>query len=51
MKFVPMGELLQQAVSEGYGVPSLCVWNAESIEVVLGVPASTRSYREWTSSA
>jgi len=35
MKFVPMGELLQQAVSEGYGVPSFCVWNAESIEVVL----------------
>ena len=39
MKFVPMLQLLQRAVSEGYGVPSFCVWNAESIEVVLRVAA------------
>ena len=37
MKFVPMSELLRRAVSEGYAVPSFCVWNAESIEVVLRV--------------
>ena len=43
MKFVPMLKLLQRAVSEGYGVPSFCVWNAESIEVVLRVAAELRA--------
>jgi tagatose 1,6-diphosphate aldolase GatY/KbaY len=43
MKFVPMLQLLQRAVSEGYGVPSFCVWNAESIEVVLRVAAELRA--------
>jgi len=43
MKFVPMLQLLQRAVSEGYGVPSFCVWNAESIEVVLSVAAELKA--------
>jgi len=43
MKFVPMLKLLQRAVSEGYGVPSFCVWNAESIEVVLRVAAESKA--------
>ena len=43
MKFVPMLPLLQRAVSEGYGVPSFCVWNAESIEVVLRVAAELKA--------
>jgi tagatose 1,6-diphosphate aldolase GatY/KbaY len=43
MKFVPMLQLLQRAVSEGYGVPSFCVWNAESIEVVLRVAAELKA--------
>jgi len=43
MKFVPMLQLLQQAVSDGYGVPSFCVWNAESIEVVLRVAAELKA--------
>jgi len=43
MKFVPMVQLLQRAVSEGYGVPSFCVWNAESIEVVLRVAAELKA--------
>ncbi len=43
MKFVPMLQLLKRAVSEGYGVPSFCVWNAESIEVVLRVAAELKA--------
>jgi tagatose 1,6-diphosphate aldolase GatY/KbaY len=43
MKFVPMQQLLQRAVAEGYGVPSFCVWNAESIEVVLRVAAELKA--------
>ncbi|MGO9165671.1 MAG: class II fructose-bisphosphate aldolase, partial [Candidatus Sulfotelmatobacter sp.] len=43
MKFVPVLQLLQRAVSEGYGVPSFCVWNAESIEVVLRVAAELKA--------
>ena len=43
MKFVPMLQLLQRAVSEGYAVPSFCVWNAESIEVVLRVAAELKA--------
>jgi tagatose 1,6-diphosphate aldolase GatY/KbaY len=43
MKFVPMLQLLQRAVSEGYGVPSFCVWNAESVEVVLRVAAELKA--------
>jgi len=43
MKFVSMLQLLQRAVSEGYGVPSFCVWNAESIEVVLRTAAELKA--------
>ena len=43
MKFVPMAQLLRRAVSEGYAVPSFCVWNAESIEVVLRVAAKLKA--------
>ena len=43
MKFVPMSELLRRAVSEGYGLPSFCVWNAESIEVVLRVATELKA--------
>ena len=43
MKFVPMLQLLQRAVSEGYAVPSFCVWNAESIEAVLRVAAELKA--------
>jgi fructose/tagatose bisphosphate aldolase len=35
VKFVPMAELLRHAVSEGYAVPSFCVWNPETMEAVL----------------
>jgi len=35
VKFVPMADLLQHAVSEGYAVPAFCVWNAETMETVL----------------
>jgi ketose-bisphosphate aldolase len=35
VKFAPMSELLRQAAGEGYAVPSFCVWNAESMEVVM----------------
>jgi ketose-bisphosphate aldolase len=43
MKFIPMLQLLRRAASEGYGVPSFCVWNAESIEVVLRVAAELKA--------
>jgi len=43
MKFVPMLQLLQRAVSEGYAVPSFCVWNAESIGVVLRTAAELKA--------
>ena len=35
MNFIPLSILLQRAASEGYAVPSFCVWNAETMEVVL----------------
>src|SRR5215831_17472474 len=35
VKFAPMSELLKQAATGGYAVPSFCVWNAESMEVVM----------------
>jgi len=35
VKFVPMADLLQHAVSEGYAVPAFCVWSAETMETVL----------------
>jgi len=35
VNFIPLSILLQRAASEGYAVPSFCVWNAETMEVVL----------------
>lgn len=35
MNFIPMSELLDRAASGGYAVPAFCVWNAETVEVVL----------------
>jgi len=43
MQFVPMLQLLRRAVSEGYAVPAFCVWNAESIEVVLRMAAELKA--------
>jgi tagatose 1,6-diphosphate aldolase GatY/KbaY len=43
MKFVPMLQLLQRAASEGYAVPAFCVWNAESMEVVLRAAAGLQA--------
>lgn len=43
MKFLPMLDLLNRAASEGYGVPSFCAWNAESMEVVLRTAAKLRA--------
>lgn len=37
MKFVPSLELIKQAASDGYAVPSFCVWSAETMETVLRV--------------
>ncbi len=37
MSFVPMGELVGRAFRSGYSVPAFCTWNAESMDVVLGV--------------
>ena len=35
MRFVPMLDLLQDAKSAAYAVPSFCVWNAETMVAVL----------------
>lgn len=35
MNLVPMSELLKEAASKGYAVPAFCVWNAETVEMVL----------------
>jgi ketose-bisphosphate aldolase len=43
MAFVPMSELLQQALAGGYAVPAFCVWNAEAMEAVMAVAADLRS--------
>ena len=43
MKFVSMLPMLRQAVSEGYAVPSFCVWNAESMLVVLRAAARLKA--------
>ena len=43
VKFIPMAELLRRAAAEGYAVPSFCVWNAESMEVVLRTAAKLRA--------
>ena len=43
MKFLPMSELLSDAASRGYAVPSFCVWNAEAMDCVLRVAAECRA--------
>jgi len=43
MKFVPMLELLQDAMRGGYAVPSFCAWNAEAMEAVLRVATELRA--------
>ncbi len=43
MSFVSMGELLREALGAGYAVPAFCTWNAESIDVVLGVAERMRA--------
>jgi tagatose 1,6-diphosphate aldolase GatY/KbaY len=35
MGLVPMAGLLKRASAQGYGVPSFCVWNAESMRTIL----------------
>jgi ketose-bisphosphate aldolase len=37
VSFVPMGDLVGRAFRGGYAVPAFCTWNAESMDVVLGV--------------
>ena len=43
MKFVPMRDLLEPALADGYAVPAFCVFNAESMAAVLGVAADLRA--------
>jgi ketose-bisphosphate aldolase len=43
MKFLPMSELLSDAASRGYAVPSFCVWNAEAMDCALRVAAECRA--------
>jgi len=35
VEFLPMSVLQKEALAGGYGVPSFCVWNAETIDAVL----------------
>lgn len=37
MSFVPLGDLVGRAFQAGWAVPAFCTWNAESMDVVLGV--------------
>ena len=43
MKFLPMAELLGRAFKGGYGVPSFCVWNSDSIELTLRTAARLKA--------
>jgi ketose-bisphosphate aldolase len=43
MKFVPTVELVGDARRGGYAIPSFCVWNAESMQTVLGAAERLRS--------
>jgi len=43
MRFIPMLELLQHAMSAGYAVPSFCVWNAETMVAVLHAAEKLRA--------
>ena len=35
MKFLPMKNLMDKALQDGYAVPAFCVWNLETMETVL----------------
>ena len=37
MNFLPASELVRDAAKNGYAVPSFCVWNAETMDIVLSV--------------
>jgi ketose-bisphosphate aldolase len=43
VSLVPMADILARAFREGYAVPAFCAWNAESIDVVLGVADRMRA--------
>jgi ketose-bisphosphate aldolase len=43
MKFLPLAELLGRAYKGGYGVPSFCVWNSESMELTLRAAARLKA--------
>jgi ketose-bisphosphate aldolase len=43
MKFLPAGHLVQAAFEGGYAVPGFTVWNAETVDTVLGVAAACRA--------
>lgn len=43
MDFVPMADLLRDAFARGYAVPSICVWNAESVNAVLRTASRCRA--------
>jgi len=43
MNFIPMSELLADARAGGYAVPSFCVWNAESMRMVLEVATDLKA--------
>jgi ketose-bisphosphate aldolase len=43
MRFVPAGDLVREAFEAGYAVPSLCVWNAESVDAVLRAASARRA--------
>lgn len=43
MKFVPALELINAAAEGGYAVPSFCIWNAETMDVVLRVASDCKS--------
>ncbi len=43
MKFVPMADLLSDALARGYAVPSFCVWNAETVDAVLRAAEKLRA--------
>ena len=43
MKFIPMTDLLHDAARNNYAIPSFCVWNAETMKVVLRVAEDLRA--------
>jgi ketose-bisphosphate aldolase len=43
VSFVPMADLLGRAFRGGYAVPAFCAWNAETMELILGVAERMRA--------